>query len=490
MLVLLLLTLIIVNISIVSSLPLFWVGGVKSDSAKLCLQTENNNIDKIYISSVQGIWEGENAQQIPIERSKYGFSCNSIKNLKPLTKYYYSYKENNTMKIIGSFVTFPEEKKVTSFKFGFGSCEKFFEKGIVWDELRNRNADFFVHMGDLFYANIVENNLQLYKDSLYKFLSGEKQRNFLKERPVLYMWDDHDFSDNNSGGWAVSRPAALEFYDKLTPHYDYDQDKEDGVYQAFTYGNVRFIMTDLRSKSDNKGISTLGNIQKEWLKKELADFKKYSMVVWVSTKPWIGQKKNGVIDDKWYSFPEERTELSNYIAELGINNIVMIAGDAHLLAIDDGSYTDYSTNGGKAGFPLMQSSPIAQYGSSKGGPFSHGCYSFRYYRNYQYAMMHIDDTDTKVCFHWYGYIAEKSEPKFKLDRCIDKTDPNSSWVIKGTPGSGTCEIRVFPTWLSILIGIASFILLALICFGIAYLYLFIRRKMAITSRQSDCEKLA
>jgi len=56
------------------------------------------------------------------------------------------------MKIIGSFVTFPEEKKVTSFKFGFGSCEKFFEKGIVWDELRNRNADFFVHMGDLFYA--------------------------------------------------------------------------------------------------------------------------------------------------------------------------------------------------------------------------------------------------------------------------------------------------------------------------------------------------
>jgi len=42
MLVLLLLTLIILNISIVSSLPLFWVGGVKSDSAKLCLQVKIN----------------------------------------------------------------------------------------------------------------------------------------------------------------------------------------------------------------------------------------------------------------------------------------------------------------------------------------------------------------------------------------------------------------------------------------------------------------
>ena len=51
---------------------------------------------------------------------------------------------------------------------------------------------------------------------------------------------------------------------------------------------------------------------------------------------------------------------------MGIHNLVMIAGDAHLLAIDDGSNTDYSNNGGKAGFPLMQSSPMAQYGSSKG----------------------------------------------------------------------------------------------------------------------------
>jgi hypothetical protein len=342
-------------------------------------------------------------------------------------------------------------------------------------------------MGDLFYADIVENNLQLYKDSLYKFLSGSSQKAYLKEHPVLYMWDDHDFSDNNSGGWSLSRPAALEFYDKLTPHYDYEQDREDGVYQAFTYGNVRFIMTDLRSKSDNQGISTLGNIQKEWLKKELADFNKYSMVVWVSTKPWIGQKKNGKIDDKWYSFPEERTELANYIAELGINNIVMIAGDAHLLAIDDGSYTDYSTNGGKAGFPLMQSSPIAQYGSSKGGPFSHGCFSYKYYRNYQYAMMHVEDTETKICFYWYGYIAGKPEPKFKLDRCIDKNDPNSSWVIKGSPGSGTCKIKVFPTWLSILISICSFLLLALICLGIAYLYMCIRRRVAI---RASSEKLA
>ncbi|ORX41811.1 Metallo-dependent phosphatase [Piromyces finnis] len=474
--------------SFVHSIPLFWVGGVTSNNAKICLQTSESNINTILVSSKKDLWDENNSQEILIEHNQYGFECTTISNLQPKTTYYYAYKDNNIINIIGNFETFPEEKQLTSFKFGFGSCEKFHEKGYVWNELSNKKADFYVHMGDLFYSDIEENDINLYKDSLYKFLQGKSQRNYLKEHPVVYMFDDHDFSNNNSGGWVRARPAALEFYDKLTPHYDFKQDREDGVYQAFTYGNVRFILTDLRSKSDNQGISTLGNIQKEWLKKELADFKNYSMVIWVSTKPWIGKKKDGIIDDKWYSFPEERQEISNYIAELGINNIVMIAGDAHLLAIDDGSHTDYSNNGGKAGFPIMQSSPMAQYGSSKGGPFSEGCYSFRYYKNYQYAMMYIEDTETKVCFTWNGYIAKKSDPKFKFNRCINKTDPNSSWVIKGTGGEGTCEIKYIPNWLSIIIGIVAFLSLVIICGGLAYLYLRIKNKNG--SRAFSIEKLA
>ena len=51
----------------------------------------------------------------------------------------------------------------------------------------------------------------------------------------------------------------------------------------------------------------------------------------------------------------------------------MIAGDAHMIAYDDGTNTDYAEGGG-AGFPLMHSAPMAQVASYKGGPFSHGCY--------------------------------------------------------------------------------------------------------------------
>jgi len=39
----------------------------------------------------------------------------------------------------------------------------------------------------IIYSDIVENNVQLYKDYLYQFLSGKKQKDYLKEHPVSVM---------------------------------------------------------------------------------------------------------------------------------------------------------------------------------------------------------------------------------------------------------------------------------------------------------------
>lgn len=56
--------------------------------------------------------------------------------------------------------------------------------------------------------------------------------------------------------------------------------------------------------------------------------------------------------------------ISLQIASHGVNNLIMLAGDAHLVAADDGANNDYSDNGG-AGFPLFQSAPMDNYGSDK-----------------------------------------------------------------------------------------------------------------------------
>jgi hypothetical protein len=47
----------------------------------------------------------------------------------------------------------------------------------------------------------------------------------------------------------------------------------------------------------------------------------------------------------------------------------MVSGDAHMLAFDDGSHTDYSGSG-RAGFPLLQAAALDRKPSVKGGPYS------------------------------------------------------------------------------------------------------------------------
>lgn len=50
--------------------------------------------------------------------------------------------------------------------------------------------------------------------------------------------------------------------------------------------------------------------------------------------------------------------------EIGIDNLVVLSGDAHVLAMDDGSHTDYATNGG-AGYALFLAPPLS--GGEGGG---------------------------------------------------------------------------------------------------------------------------
>ena len=77
---------------------------------------------------------------------------------------------------------------------------------------------------------------------------------------------------------------------------------------------------------------------------------------------------------KWMNYPEERVEVAEMIKSNGVDNLVAVAGDAHMVAFDDGSNTDFAVEGG-AGFPLLHSAPLAQVGSFKGGPYSTGCHA-------------------------------------------------------------------------------------------------------------------
>jgi hypothetical protein len=133
---------------------------------------------------------------------------------------------------------------------------------------------------------------------------------------------------------------------------------------------------DTRASRDPAGSPTgafrsaLGAEQRAWLLRELAEAGRYGLVVLVSPVPWIHTPSPD--GDTWGGFDAERRLVADAVARYAPRNLLMLGGDAHMLAFDDGRHTDYASGSGtgRQGFPLLHAAALDRPGSVKGGPYS------------------------------------------------------------------------------------------------------------------------
>jgi phosphodiesterase/alkaline phosphatase D-like protein len=153
------------------------------------------------------------------------------------------------------------------------------------------------------------------------------------------------------------------------------QEENGAIYQAFTVNNVRFIMTDLRSKRDqnkepdNDQKTMMGEEQRAWffeeLKKSAAN---HPLVIWVSSVPYTAEKRKG--GDSWDGFTYERRLIANFIKDNNISNLMIISGDAHCISYNDGTENNYSEYPGEGLFEIL-AAPLDNWATSKkGGPWT------------------------------------------------------------------------------------------------------------------------
>jgi phosphodiesterase/alkaline phosphatase D-like protein len=310
----------------------------------------------------------------------------SVDGLRPRTRYHYGIEVDGTLdgNRLGTFKTMGGGQQ--SFKLTFAGCARVGSNGAVFDAIREEQPDLHLILGDMFYANIVEDARGLFLDQYDRSLGTPAQGALYRSTPVAYVWDDHDFGGDGSDSSADSRGAAREVYREAVPHYELPAGPDGAIYQAFTVGRVRFIVMDTRSERVPGADGTmLGDEQLAWLKRELAAAgRRYPMTVLVSSVPWIAEAEEGA--DSWGGFAEERAEISRFIARHRIPGFLMLSADAHMLAIDDGTHSDYSGTG-RAGFPVMHAAALDRPGSVKGGPYSEGTFP----GGGQYGAMTVDD---------------------------------------------------------------------------------------------------
>jgi hypothetical protein len=187
--------------------------------------------------------------------------------------------------------------------------------------------------------------------------------------PVDYVWDDHDYGPNDADAAAPSRAAARRAYRQAVPHPPLPAGPGGAIYHAFTVGRVRVVVTDTRSERTRE--TMLGAAQREWLLGELRRAAEHALVIWVNPVPWIDAERPGA--DTWGGYAAERRLIAETIAARGIRNLVMVSGDAHMAAIDDGTNSGFATGGG-GGFPVLHAAALDRRGKVKGGPYSHGTF--------------------------------------------------------------------------------------------------------------------
>jgi hypothetical protein len=486
-----------INASFAASPASEWilVGGITSTSAQFrialdsaMIQDKTNDPLFLLVSNApnlmnpifsQGLVVNENITVTATTDTSSILSI-AVENLEPATIYYYGMIRNDNpngnenILLPGRFKTFGPENEPYNFTVALASCAQTGSKSVVFDEITAENADVFIHMGDLHYEDITENNLQKRLDAVSTVLASSQQAQLYRSTGLVYMYDDHDFGANDAGAdfeIQGARDTALRSYQIAIPHYplaaQQQQQQQTSTlntsqalanYQAFTIGTVRFLLSDLRSEATANAMYSAE--QREWLRTELAQAANYDFVIWITTKPWIGEPESG--DDAWMGYANDRQELSDWIQEVigdanqGPQNLLAVSGDAHMLAFDDGTNTYYGSSADNNvstaanstySFPILQSGPLHRLGSVKGGPFSDGCTTKTLEVNHQYSTIQFTFVENQdPCMEITAYTIDDSihgvtkSIVFQKRLCGKIFSPSQANVREGT-----CKAQQFST---------------------------------------------
>jgi phosphodiesterase/alkaline phosphatase D-like protein len=325
----------------------------------------------------------------------------SVDGLDPARTYHYVVQVEGqpVSQQAGSVRTFPEG--AGSFTVAFGSCSRSGSNGSVFDAIGHTDPIAYLELGDIHYANVRDDDLGAFLAAWDSVLTPPAQSALYRSTSSAYIWDDHDYGGNDADRTAPSRPAAHAAYRGVVPHYPLAPGAESGtgpVHQAFSIGRVRFLLTDARSERDpasepdGPDKTMLGEAQVRWLTDQLRASRDdgVPLTVWLNATPWIDAAEPG--EDTWGGYADERERIATAIGDLGMaDRLLMLSGDAHMVALDDGTNSGYAAGGG-GGFPVAHGGALDRPGGAKGGPFSDGMFP----GSGQFGTLAVDDDGSRI----------------------------------------------------------------------------------------------
>lgn len=374
------------------------VGAVTDSSARAVLFADAQaNVDLLLSEDTS--FQTYRSFTIATDASNGNVALFSMDSLTSNTQYYYKAGVNGTYTDVRSFMSYPCPGESLSFNFAFGSCmNESRQDDEVFAKMENYDLRFFLQVGDWGYPDDTDNfpnNSDYFAVDYNRVINSYKEKYsyrymvpFLKSVPMDYVWDDHDYINDNSSRYSAShtnfgitssavedtfdaqtRRNAIKGYYDLYPAYP-PVDSSEGLFHKFRFGNIEvFVLDDRAARSSNtdalvpNGISyrfqpkpdhsILGQIQRNWilesLKKSTATWKfvvtgtafnktyKDAINNLVQLPSLAGLPLAAALIDSWSGFPIDQDSLINCVNDNNIDGVVMLSGDTHTAALDDGS---------------------------------------------------------------------------------------------------------------------------------------------------------
>jgi len=227
-----------------------------------------------------------------------------------------------------------------------GSCYRPTSKNKdIWGIIAASDPQLFLFMGDNVYADTQD--MEKMKESYAKLLDLPSYKKFSSERPIIPIWDDHDYGANDAGADYPKKVESQQiFLDTYSFAKDHPARKQEGIYHSYLSGpegkRLQIINLDTRyhrSALERKKIgklkvyapnidpkaTMLGDAQWAWLEKQLE--KPADMRIIVSSIQII------TVDhgyEKWANIPAERKRFFELLKKTQTKNVILLSGDRHL----------------------------------------------------------------------------------------------------------------------------------------------------------------
>ena len=248
-----------------------------------------------------------------------------------------------------------KEEAVLS-RIAFGSCATQLNPCPIWKEVGAYKPELLLLLGDNIYADVVDGRLVPSTPerirAAYEMLAKEEGFATLrKNTPIMAVWDDHDFGNNDAGvEWIHKDVSAEIFHDFFGTPKDSPKRKQQGLYDAKIFGpegkrtqvillDTRYFRTELKKakaplpgsrsipyeESTGAEAQMLGETQWKWLEEQLRQPAEVRIIA-----SSIQVLSDEHIYEKWSNFPEERARLYQLIRQCEASGVILLSGDRHL----------------------------------------------------------------------------------------------------------------------------------------------------------------